>query len=135
MSVDLSRLTTVAAIDSAIADAQSRKGELVFRQTLAQRQLENIGDVTDLPEKLLRNGYELNAAIANVENATTDSERAYWQNQVTIHTNAKIKLESRAENASVESIQALLAKIGEYPLLVVHYDQYIADLEAKKATL
>jgi hypothetical protein len=135
MSVDLSRLTTVAAVDSAIANAKSRKGELVFRQSSAQRLLVSIGDIADLPEKLLRNGYELSSATANVANAVDDSERAFWQTQVTTLTNARVKLESREENGSVDSMQALVAKIEEYPLLVVYYDQYIADLEAKKATL
>ncbi len=135
MSFDLSNLTTLAAVDSSIASAEDRKGVLVYRKTTIEHQLDNVGDLTEVTDKLQRNAYELAAAVTNVTNAADDETRAFWQSQVTVFTGRKTKLEKEVERGTEEAKQELNTKIGEYPILVSYYDEYLVALQARRAVL
>jgi hypothetical protein len=131
MSIDITNLTTVAAVDSAITSAQAHIGDLEYRQTTIERQLENRGDQAELIAKLEIIGFRLDSATQSFANAPDEKKRFYWQGEIT-----KIKEEqSKLENRTPEGTQELVAKVTEFPLLIAHYQQYVLDLQAKKATL
>jgi hypothetical protein len=135
MKVEIANLTTVDDLNSAIVLAESRKGELVYRKTIAEHDLVNRDDGSDIPDKLVENGYRLDAATQFAANAPDEKSKVFWNSAIATAKKEKDKLELRLASGAPATMNSEVAKIGEYTLLVSYYDEYIADLQTKKAAL
>ncbi len=134
MKVEIENLTTVEDLNSAIVLAENRKGELVYHKTIAEYEMENRGDASDVSNQLVEIGYVIDAATLGL-NSSDEKTKAYWERKLGEARKKKTKLELREEAGKPASNNSEIAKIGEFILLIAYYDEYITDLEAKKATL
>jgi hypothetical protein len=136
MTINISNLTTVAAVDSAIERAESRKGVLYSRKTSVHNQVvDSTALANELPARLNMLNIRLGGATSLATSLPAGAEQAYWANQVTELTDEKVKLEARIANNDSDTVQDKRAMEGEYAAGIEHWTQYIADLEAKRAQL
>lgn len=136
MSIDLSRVTSVAIADASITEAENLKSELHFRKSATERQLSNSsGNGSSLPTRLgdaQRNLAGLNALLSGMAAGT---DRDGCLRQIADLERDIDNLTNRVENYSDEAQQTRVMFIVLYQIRVDALTQYLSDLNTLRAQL
>ena len=136
MSINISKLTTAADIDAAIVRAENLQSEFQYKRTGESRLLTSSEtNNVSLPEKL--EGIELTISALNqmLPTMATGPQRDRVVAQIASLEEDKDRLEERVDNYSILSQQDRVLDIELYQVRINTLDQYLIDLEAKKAQL